>query len=52
MQSALASRHAPSGPLAPRDYEDNLGLYRYLGRQLPDAEAAGRVRNTLSVVAG
>lgn len=36
MQRALASRHAPSGPLAPRDYEGTIwDFYRYLGRQIP-----------------
>lgn len=36
MQRALASRHAPSGPLAPRDYEGTIwDFYRYLGRQNP-----------------
>ncbi|MEZ0211773.1 MAG: aromatic ring-hydroxylating dioxygenase subunit alpha [Xanthobacteraceae bacterium] len=36
MQRALSSRHAPSGPLAPRDYEGTIwDFYRYLGRQMP-----------------
>ncbi len=36
MQRALASRHAPSGHLAPRDYEGTIwDFYRYLGRQIP-----------------
>jgi len=34
MQSALSSRHAPSGPLAPTDYEGTIwDFYRYLARQ-------------------
>lgn len=38
MQIALASRHAPSGPLAPRDYEGTIwDFYRYLSREMtPD----------------
>lgn len=41
MQRALCSRHAPSGPLAPRDYEGTIwDFYRYLGRQLPGAKPA------------
>lgn len=36
LQQALGSRHAPSGPLAPRDFEGAIwDFYRYLGRQLP-----------------
>jgi len=36
MQLALSSRHAPSGQLAPRDYEGTIwDFYRYLGRQIP-----------------
>lgn len=39
MQRTLASRHAPSGPLAPRDYEGTIwDFYRYLGRQVPPEE--------------
>jgi len=35
MQKALSSRHAPSGQLAPRDYEGTIwDFYRYLGRQI------------------
>ncbi|WP_428032102.1 aromatic ring-hydroxylating oxygenase subunit alpha [Ancylobacter sp.] len=34
MQLALTSRHAPSGPLAPRDYEGTIwDFYRYLARR-------------------
>lgn len=45
MQRALSSRHAPSGPLAPRDYEGTIwDFYRYLGRQLP----VGAERHELS----
>ena len=34
MQVALSSRHAPSGPLAPKDYEGTIwDFYRYLARQ-------------------
>ncbi|MDT1064108.1 aromatic ring-hydroxylating dioxygenase subunit alpha [Paracoccus sp. CPCC 101403] len=40
MQRALASRHAPSGQLAPRDYEGTIwDFYRYLGRQIPSVES-------------
>ncbi len=36
MQSALSSRHAPSGHLAPSDYEGTIwDFYRYLSRQFP-----------------
>ena len=53
MQRALASRHAPSGPLAPRDYEGTIwDFYRYLGRQLPVADPPARERHGLSLVAG
>ena len=39
MQVALSSRYAPSGYLAPRDYEGTIwDFYRYLSRQLPEAE--------------
>ena len=35
MQLALSSRHAPSGHLAPRDYEGTIwDFYRYLSRKL------------------
>ncbi len=38
MQKALGSRHAPSSPLAPRDYEGTIwDFYRHLARSLPDA---------------
>ena len=44
MQRALASRHAPSGHLAPRDYEGTIwDFYRYLGRQIPLTETPLRV---------
>ena len=34
MQVALSSRHAPSGPLAPKDYEGTIwDFYRYLARR-------------------
>jgi phenylpropionate dioxygenase-like ring-hydroxylating dioxygenase large terminal subunit len=34
MQKALGSRHAPSGPLAPKDYEGTIwDFYRYLARK-------------------
>ena len=52
MQRALSSRHAPSGPLAPRDYEGTIwDFYRYLGRQLP-ADAPHRERPPLSLASG
>lgn len=36
MQRGLASRHAPSGPLAPHDFEGTIwDFYRYLARSLP-----------------
>ncbi len=36
MQKALSSRHAPSGHLAPRDFEGTIwDFYRYLSRQIP-----------------
>lgn len=36
MQAALSSRHAPSGALAPKDYEGTIwDFYRYLARQVP-----------------
>lgn len=39
MQRALSSRHAPSGQLAPRDYEGTIwDFYRYLGRKIPAAD--------------
>lgn len=39
LQTALRSRHAPSGPLAPRDFEGTIwDFYRYLGRRLPVPE--------------
>ncbi|WP_046869391.1 aromatic ring-hydroxylating oxygenase subunit alpha [Microvirga massiliensis] len=35
MQKALGSRHAPSGPLAPKDYEGTIwDFYRYLARKV------------------
>lgn len=41
LQRVLASRHAPSGPLAPRDYEGTVwDFYRYLSRQVPLPERA------------
>jgi len=52
MQRALSSRHAPSGPLAPRDYEGTIwDFYRYLGRQLPGTEPS-KERQPLALVAG
>ena len=36
LQKVLSSRHAPSGPLAPRDFEGTIwDFYRYLGSKLP-----------------
>jgi phenylpropionate dioxygenase-like ring-hydroxylating dioxygenase large terminal subunit len=36
MQRGLASRHAPSGPLSPPDFEGTIwDFYRYLARQIP-----------------
>ena len=36
MQTALTSRYAPSGHLAPRDFEGTIwDFYRYLSRQIP-----------------
>jgi phenylpropionate dioxygenase-like ring-hydroxylating dioxygenase large terminal subunit len=53
MQRALSSRHAPSGQLAPRDYEGTIwDFYRYLGRQLPATDPAARELHPLSLVAG
>ncbi len=44
MQKALSSRHAPSGPLAPRDYEGTIwDFYRYLGRQTAPVERSLRM---------
>ncbi len=41
MQRALSSRHAPSGQLAPRDYEGTIwDFYRYLWRQVPHTETS------------
>jgi phenylpropionate dioxygenase-like ring-hydroxylating dioxygenase large terminal subunit len=40
MQVALSSRHAPSSPLAPKDYEGTIwDFYRYLARKLPPRAA-------------
>ncbi len=39
MQKALSSRHAPSGHLAPRDFEGTIwDFYRYLGRAIPQPD--------------
>jgi phenylpropionate dioxygenase-like ring-hydroxylating dioxygenase large terminal subunit len=52
MQRALSSRHAPSGPLAPRDYEGTIwDFYRYLARQLPAADVPASERHP-STLAG
>lgn len=41
MQRGLGSRHAPSGPLSPRDFEGTIwDFYRYLARQIPLADRA------------
>ena len=52
MQRALSSRHAPSGPLAPRDYEGTIwDFYRYLGRQIPISGKPVQERHPLALVA-
>lgn len=44
MQKALSSRYAPSGQLAPRDYEGTIwDFYRYLGRQTEPAHQPLRI---------
>jgi len=44
MQKALSSRYAPSGQLAPRDYEGTIwDFYRYLGRQTQPAQQPLRI---------
>lgn len=41
MQRGLASRHAPSGPLSPPDFEGTIwDFYRYLARQIPLTDSA------------
>lgn len=52
MQRALSSRHAPSGPLAPRDYEGTIwDFYRYMGRHVPLSGKPAQERHSLSLVA-
>lgn len=52
MQRALSSRHAPSGPLAPRDYEGTIwDFYRYLGRQIPISDKPMQEWHPLALVA-
>lgn len=52
MQRALSSRFAPSGPLAPRDYEGTIwDFYRYLGRHLSPADAPSRARGAIALAA-
>lgn len=46
LQRGLSSRHAPSGLLAPRDYEGTIwDFYRYLGRQLPTSDTKGSAQS-------
>ncbi|HEX4766783.1 MAG TPA: SRPBCC family protein [Lichenihabitans sp.] len=49
MQRALGSRHAPSGPLAPRHYEGTIwDFYRYLARRIQASRLAEAAAQTPS----
>ena len=51
MQRVLSSRYAPSGALAPRDYEGTIwDFYRYLGRQALEADLPFRGRSESTTV--